>query len=151
MLRVFGALLLPLCGWLTGDAFQQRTREQLCALEWSIRLLRRIRQEIAYRRLDLEQLQRCLVQEKLLESDAAPKLQEIPAPERFDDAERLCFEQCFAGFGQSEAAQECERLDYYSARFEAFLHQAQQKAASGQGLPCRLGLAAGAVAALILL
>mgnify|MGYP003272141688 FL=1 len=114
-------------------------------------LLQRIRQEIAYRRLDLEQLQRCLVQEKLLESDAAPKLQEIPAPERFDDAERLCFEQCFAGFGQSEAAQECERLDYYSARFEAFLHQAQQKAASMQGLPCRLGLAAGAVAALILL
>ena len=151
MLRVFGALLLPLCGWLTGDAFQQRTRERLCALEWSIRLLQRIRQEIAYRRLDLEQLQRCLVQEKLLESDAAPKLQEIPAPERFDDAERLCFEQCFAGFGQSEAAQECERLDYYSARFEAFLHQAQQKAASGQGLPCRLGFAAGAVAALILL
>ena len=32
MLRVFGALLLPLCGWLTGDAFQQRTRERLCAL-----------------------------------------------------------------------------------------------------------------------
>ena len=91
------------------------------------------------------------MQEKLLESDEAQKLQEIPAPERFDDAERLCFEQCFAGFGQSEAAQECERLDYYSARFEAFLHQAQQKAASGQGLPCRLGLAAGAVAALILL
>ena len=57
------------------------------------------------------------MQEKLLESDAAPKLQEIPAPERFDDAERLCFEQCFAGLGQSEAAQECERLDYYSARF----------------------------------
>ena len=92
-----------------------------------------------------------ITKEKLLESDEAQKLQEIPAPERFDDAERLCFEQCFAGFGQSEAAQECERLDYYSARFEAFLHQAQQKAASGQGLPCRLGLAAGAVAALILL
>ena len=99
----------------------------------------------------LESILKVLVQEKLLESDAAPKLQEIPAPERFDDAERLCFEQCFAGLGQSEAAQECERLDYYSARFEAFLHQAQQKAASGQGLPCRLGLAAGAVAALILL
>lgn len=120
-------------------------------MQRTVELLQRIRQEIAYRRLDLEQLQRCLVQEKLLESDEAQKLQEIPAPERFDDAERLCFEQCFAGLGQSEAAQECERLDYYSARFEAFLHQAQQKAASGQGLPCRLGLAAGAVAALILL
>ena len=154
MMRLFhwaAAALLLLCGWLTGSAFQVRTEQHILQLQRTVELLQRIRQEIAYRRLDLEQLQRCLVQEKLLESDAAPKLQEIPAPERFDDAERLCFEQCFAGLGQSEAAQECERLDYYSARFEAFLHQAQQKAASGQGLPCRLGLAAGAVAALILL
>ena len=154
MMRLFhwaAAALLLLCGWLTGSAFQVRTEQHILQLQRTVELLQRIRQEIAYRRLDLEQLQRCLVQEKLLESDAAPKLQEIPAPERFDDAERLCFEQCFAGLGQSEAAQECERLDYYSARFEAFLHQAQQKAASRQGLPCRLGLAAGAVAALILL
>ena len=150
MMRLFhwaAAALLLLCGWLTGSAFQVRTEQHILQLQRTVELLQRIRQEIAYRRLDLEQLQRCLVQEKLLESDEAQKLQEIPAPERFDDAERLCFEQCFAGLGQSEAAQECERLDYYSARFEAFLHQAQQKAASGQGLPCRLGLAAGAVAA----
>ena len=154
MMQLFhwaAAALLLLCGWLTGSAFQVRTEQHILQLQRTVELLQRIRQEIAYRRLDLEQLQRCLVQEKLLESDAAPKLQEIPAPERFDDAERLCFEQCFAGLGQSEAAQDCERLDYYSARFEAFLHQAQQKAASRQGLPCRLGLAAGAVAALILL
>lgn len=134
MMRLFhwaAAALLLLCGWLTGSAFQARTEQHILQLQRTVELLQRIRQEIAYRRLDLEQLQRCLVQEKLLESDAAPKLQEIPAPERFDDAERLCFEQCFAGFGQSEAA--------------------QQKAASMQGLPCRLGLAAGAVAALILL
>ena len=117
MMRLFhwaAAALLLLCGWLTGSAFQARTEQHILQLQRTVELLQRIRQEIAYRRLDLEQLQRCLVQEKLLESDAA-------------------------------------QLDYYSARFEAFLHQAQQKAASGQGLPCRLGLAAGAVAALILL
>ena len=65
MLRVFGALLSPLCGWLTGDAFQQRTREQLCALEWSIRLLQRTRQEIAFRRADLTQLDAQLQREGL--------------------------------------------------------------------------------------
>ena len=75
MLRVFGALLLPLCGWLTGDAFQQRTRERLCA-------------------------------------------------------------------------QECERLDYYIARFQEFLQQAQQQAHARAGLPHRLGLAAGMVLAI---
>ena len=97
MMRLFhwaAAALLLLCGWLTGSAFQVRTEQHILQLQRTVELLQRIRQEIAYRRLD---------------------------------------------------------LDYYSARFEAFLHQAQQKAASGQGLPCRLGLAAGAVAALILL
>ena len=95
MMRLFhwtAAALLLLCGWLTGSAFQARTEQHILQLQRTVELLQRIRQEIAYRRLDLEQLQRCLVQEKLLESDAAPKLQEIPAPERFDDAERLCFE-----------------------------------------------------------
>ena len=94
MMRLFhwaAAALLLLCGWLTGSAFQARTEQHILQLQRTVELLQRIRQEIAYRRLDLEQLQRCLVQEKLLESDAAPKLQEIPAPERFDDAERLCF------------------------------------------------------------
>ena len=105
MMRLFhwaAAALLLLCGWLTGSAFQARTEQHILQLQRTVELLQRIRQEIAYRRLDLEQLQRCLVQEKLLESDAAPKLQEIPAPERFDDAERLCFEQCFAGLGKAK-------------------------------------------------
>lgn len=105
MMRLFhwaAAALLLLCGWLTGSAFQVRTEQHILQLQRTVELLQRIRQEIAYRRLDLEQLQRCLVQEKLLESDAAPKLQEIPAPERFDDAERLCFEQCFAGLAKAK-------------------------------------------------
>ena len=81
MMRLFhwaAAALLLLCGWLTGSAFQVRTEQHILQLQRTVELLQRIRQEIAYRRLDLEQLQRCLVQEKLLESDAAPKLQEIP-------------------------------------------------------------------------
>ena len=105
MMRLFhwaAAALLLLCGWLTGSAFQARTEQHILQLQRTVELLQRIRQEIAYRRLDLEQLQRCLVQEKLLESDAAQKLQEIPAPERFDDAERLCFEQCFPALAKAK-------------------------------------------------
>ena len=87
MMQLFhwaAAALLLLCGWLTGSAFQARTEQHILQLQRTVELLQRIRQEIAYRRLDLEQLQRCLMQEKLLESDAALKLQEIPAPESFD-------------------------------------------------------------------
>ena len=73
MMRLFhwaAAALLLLCGWLTGSAFQARTEQHILQLQRTVELLQRIRQEIAYRRLDLEQLQRCLVQEKLLESAA---------------------------------------------------------------------------------
>lgn len=121
MLRVFGALLLPLCGWLTGDAFQQRTREQLCALEWSIRLLRRIRQEIAFRRADLTQLDAQLQREGLLETPAKPRaLQALAPPKALSEAERACFAECMSGLGRTSAEQECERLDYYIARFRSF-------------------------------
>ena len=138
MLRVFGALLLPLCGWLTGDAFQQRMREQLCALEWSIRLLRRIRQEIAFRRADLTQLDAQLQREGLLETPAKPRaLQALAPPKALSEAERACFAECMSGLGRTSAEQECERLDYYIARFQEFLQQAQQQAHARAGLPHR--------------
>ena len=100
----------------------------------------------------MELLCRCLIQEGLLEDlTPAEKLQALAPPASFRAEERICFEQCFSGLGQCEAAQECERLDYYTARFEALLQQAQQEAAACAGLSCRLGLAAGAVLALIFL
>lgn len=121
MLRVFGALLLPLCGWLTGDAFQQRTRERLCALEWSIRLLQRIRQEIAFRRADLTLLDAQLQREGLLETPAKPRaLQALAPPKALSEAEQACFAECMSGLGRTSAEQECERLDYYIARFRSF-------------------------------
>ena len=141
MIQLFhwmGAALLPLCGWLTGTALQAGKEQHILQLRHTVELLRRIRQEVAYRRPDMELLCRCLIQEGLLTAS-------------FRTEERLCFEQCFSGLGQCEAAQECERLEYYTARFEAFLQQAQQEAAACAGLSCRLGLAAGAVLALIFL
>ena len=145
-------MLLPLCGWLTGAALQAGKEQHILQLRHTVELLRRIRQEVAYHRPDMELLCRCLTREDLLEDlEPAEKLQALAPPASFRAEERLCFEQCFSGLGQCEAAQECERLDYYIARFEAFLQQAQQEAAACAGLTCRLGLAAGAVLALIFL
>ena len=155
MIQLFhwvGAALLPLCGWLTGTVLQAGKEQHILQLRHTVELLRRIRQEVAYRRPDMELLCRCLIQEGLLENMVpAEKLQDLAPPESFRAEEKLCFEQCFSGLGQCEAAQECERLDYYIARFEAFLQQAQQEATACAGLTCRLGLAAGAVLALIFL
>ena len=152
MMQLFhwaGAALLPLCGWLTGTAFQAKAQQHIAQLQRTVELLQRIRQEIAYRRSDFAQLLRCLLQEDLLaEFEPADTLQQLAPPGLFTPEERLCFSRCFAGLGQREAAQECERLDYYIARFQEFLQQAQQQAHARAGLPHRLGLAAGMVLAI---
>ena len=121
MMQLFhwaGAALLPLCGWLTGTAFQAKAQQHIAQLQRTVELLQRIRQEIAYRRPDFAQLLRCLLQEDLLaEFEPADTLQQLAPPGLFTPEERLCFSRCFAGLGQREAAQECERLEYYTARF----------------------------------
>ena len=151
-LHLAGALLLPLCGWLAGNAVQARASQHTDTLRQVISLLQRIRQEIAFRQADLEQINRLLQQENF---DAVLftgiSLQNLPAPESLSNAERHCFTECMAGLGRTEAKQECERLDYYTARFQEYLQQACQLQSREAGLPRRLGFAAGAVLALVFL
>ena len=76
LLRGFGLFLLPLCGWLAGDAVQAKTAQHLAALQRTIELLQRIRQEIQYRRADLQSLYRQLCHEDLVpQTPGAPVLQ----------------------------------------------------------------------------
>ena len=151
LLRGFGLILLPLCGWLAGDAVQVRTALHLTALQHTIELLQRIRQEIQYRRADLQSLYRQLCREDLVPQIPGGTLQQLPAPERLSVAERACFAECFGGLGRTETAQECERMDYYTARFEDYLQQARRTAQRQAGLPHRLGLAGGMMLALLFL
>ena len=86
LLRGFGMFLLPLCGWLAGDAVQARTTLHLAALQRTIELLQRIRQEIQYRRADLQSLYRQLCREGLLAQTPGGTLQQLPAPEQLSAA-----------------------------------------------------------------
>ena len=149
LLHGLGLLLLPLCGWLAGDAVQARTTLHLTALQHTIELLQRIRQEIQYRRADLQSLYRQLCREGLLPQNPGGTLQQLPAPRQLSAEERACFAECFSGIGRAEAAQECERLGYYTARFEDYLQQARRTAQRQAGLPHRLGLAGGMMLALL--
>ncbi len=149
LLRGLGLLLLPLCGWLAGDAVQAKTALHLVALQRTIAILQRIRQEIQYRRADLQSLYRQLCREGLLPQAPGGILQQLTAPWQLSAAERACFTECFGGLGRAEAAQECERLDYYTARFEDYLQQARRTAQRQAGLPHRLGLAGGMMLALL--
>ena len=149
LLRGLGLLLLPLCGWLAGDAVQAKTALHLTALQRTIELLQRIRQEIQYRRADLQSLYLQLCREGLLAQTPGGTFQQLPVPERLSAAERACFAECFGSIGRAEAAQECERLSYYIARFEDYLQQARCTAQRQAGLPHRLGLAGGMMLALL--
>lgn len=152
LLRVVGTLLFPLCGWLAGDAVRQKTDGHLRALEGTILLFQRIRQEVHYRRTDLQQLYCCLQQEGLApEAEAGRLLQQLPPPEALFPAEQTAFAECISGLGRAEADQECERMDFYIARFQDSLQRARKKAQMQAGLPQKLGLAAGTVLALVLI
>lgn len=96
MLHILGALLLPLCGWLAGDAIQARAVQHLAALQKCLALLERIRQEVAFRRADLQQLYAELCREGILESGARC-LQEAPPPEGLTREEQQCFRTCMSG------------------------------------------------------
>ena len=143
-------LLLPLCGWLAGDAIQARAVQHLAALQKCLALLERIRQEVAFRRADLQQLYAELCREGILESGARC-LQEAPPPEGLTREEQQCFRMCMSGLGRAEARQECEQLDYYRARLQALQQTAEHAARRQAGLPRKLGLAAGMATALLLI
>ena len=148
MLHILGALLLPLCGWLAGDAIQARTVQHLAALQRCLALLERIRQEVAFRRADLQQLYAELCREGILESGARC-LQEAPPPEGLTREEQQCFRTCMSGLGRAEAQQECEQLDYYRARLQALQQTAEHAARRQAGLPRKLGLAVGIIVAVL--
>ncbi len=150
VLHFAGTLLFPLCGWLLGDAVQIRTDAHFAALEDTIELLQRIRQEILYRRTDLQSLYHQLCREGTFpQMPNISSLQQLPAPEALSRAERACFTECISGLGRTEAEQECERLAYYTERFAEYARQARKTAQTRAGLPHRLGLACGLMLAVV--
>ena len=147
-LRIVGALFWLGCGWCAGDAACQNTRRHLAALEKTLLLLQRVRQEISYRHTNLTLLFRRLKQEGLVTGESFQALCPLPGLTR---PERDCFIECFSGLGRTEAEQECQRLAFYQERFTLFLQQAQEHARPQLELSHKLGFAAGLAAAILCL
>ena len=148
MLRVVCALFWLGCGWCAGDAACQNTRQHLAALEKTLLLLQRVRQEINYRHTDLALLFRRLEQEGLVTGESFRDLCPLPGLTR---PERDCFIECFSSLGRMEAEQECQQLAFYQERFTLFLQQAQEHARPQLELSHKLGFAAGLAAAILCL
>ena len=147
-LRVVCALFWLGCGWCAGDAACQNTRRHLAALEKTLLLLQRVRQEISYRHTDLTLLFRRLKQEGLVTGESFRGLCPLPGLTRL---ERDCFIECFSSLGRMEAEQECQQLAFYQERFTLFLQQAQEHARPQLELSHKLGFAVGLAAAILCL
>lgn len=148
--RILSAALLVFCGWCAGDAVQAKIAAHEKALRASAELLRRVKQETAYRQLDLAALAAALRREGVLPQGSGA-LQALEPPPELTKPEAECFKECVSGLGHAPAAQECERLEVYILRFEAFVRTAQEQTAQSAALTRRIGLAAGAAAALFIL
>ena len=125
ILRVVCALFWLGCGWCAGDAACQNTRRHLAALEKTLLLLQRVRQEISYRHTDLALLFRRLEQGGLAEGES---FQALCPPPGLTRPERDCFIECFSSLGRTEAEQECQRLAFYQERCTMVLQQGQEQA-----------------------
>lgn len=151
MLHILGALLLPLCGWLAGDAIQARAVQHLAALQKCLALLERIRQEVAFRRADLQQLYAELCREGILESGARC-LQEAPPPEGLTREEQQCFRMCMdPALAVRKRGRSANSWTTTGARLQALQQTAEHAARRQAGLPRKLGLAAGMATALLLI
>lgn len=147
-LRVVCVMFWLGCGWCVGDAACLSARRHLDALEKTLLLLQRVRQEISYRHTDLDLLFRRLKQEGFVEGES---FRDFTPPAGLMRPEKDCFTECFSNLGRTEAEQECQRLAFYQERFTVFLRQAQEHTRPQLELSHKLGFAAGLAAAILCL
>lgn len=155
--RLTAAVLLTVGGFCVGEARRQKLTARRRALESVLELLTRLRQEIAYRRTDLNRLYAVLAAggspggplEKVFRD--AEGFGQMQPPTTLREEEAACFAACFGGLGHADAKQECARLDYYRERFDGFLNQAREEEHRSASLDRRLGLAVGAMLGLLVL
>ena len=151
LLRIFCAAFWMGCGWCAGDAVCLRTRQHLAALEQTLLMLERVRQEIGFRHTDLGLLRRRLIQDGILPESDSTESNGFCPPLGLNRQEKACFDECFSGIGRTEAEQECQRLALYQERFTSFLEQARESARPQLELNRKLGIAAGLAAAILCL
>lgn len=153
-LQLAGALLLVLTGWGAGTSAAQRAEGERRQLHTFVRLLERLRDDLACRALPGEEL---LAAAALYpEFGAVPlagcrSLAELPLPEALDDARRT---ELRAGLEticlvpREQAAAELERLIRLCREAE---QEKKTAAGTARALYPRLGVCLGIVAAILLM
>lgn len=154
MMKLAGCLLLALAGYGAGSWRLGQARRHLAALQQLELLLGRIRDEITFRALPLEDILLLLRTESgfgLLGLDLCSQLHLFCLPNLFKAEEREALQPAFATLGQSTGAQAGRTLAYYQKRCAAFTLKAEKELDKAKQLYRPFGLCAGLLTAFLLL
>lgn len=151
LVRRIGAVCLAVWAAGMGERAYRRLCRRCTALTESLILLRRIRQEIAFLHTDREALLAKLCAEGLCPPPRTENGENsLPEPpEGLAAGEERCFFSCMRALGRTNAAQECEKLDYTIARMEEYSRQAEEERRRHGPLVRRLGWAAALALAVL--
>ena len=151
-MRLLGALLLMMSGMWAGVTRQQAALARVRALEELLRLLQKIRREIQYRALPLDEIYEQLEKnETHLNLTQWHSLRTPCLPTVLPEAERRTLEHFFAHLGEENAEETCIQLSYMKEQCECFVQDARQRASAAAKLELPACICLGTLAALLAL
>lgn len=153
-MKLTGCLLLALAGYGAGCWRLGQARRRFTALQQLELLLGRIRDEISFRALPLEDILLLLCAEpgfELLDLNSCTQLRLFCLPKLFTPEERTALQPAFAALGQGTSTEAGRILTYYQKRCAAFTARAEKELDKAKQLYRSFGLCAGLLAAFLLL
>ncbi len=152
-LKILSTASFLLAGWFAGTVLCHKIILRKEALLEICSLLKILEEEIALRHSNLKYLYENLLDENFahLMFEQNGCFRSLSPPQALSKTEKEWFVQCFARLGTANAQEECKRLNYYIARFEADCTEVLKQEQKALGLDRKIGVALGGVIALVLL
>lgn len=154
MTAFLGAALLVFTGWGGGMAAAQRQQERWLQIHTFVRLLTRLRTEIAYRALPAGELLRELEKDGSFSGlgfMGCASLEELPVPDALAPSLQAEIRTGLAALSVLPREEVCRSLDRLAALCEEAAAECFAKANACKTLYPRLGACLGATAAVLLL
>ena len=154
MTAFLGAALLVLTGWGSGMAAAQRQQERWLQIHTFVRLLTRLRTEIAYRALPAGELLWELEKDGSFSGlgfMGCASLEELPVPDALAPSLQAEIRTGLAALSVLPREEVCRSLDRLAALCEEAAAECLAKANACKTLYPRLGACLGATAAVLLL
>ncbi len=153
-MKLIGGCLLIITGYGVGFRRVRLQEMRLETLNQLERMLARIRDEIQYRGIPLEEIRQLLLTLggfEALHLDEYPALKDLKLPLVLAKNQRDVLEQVFQTLGQRTSQESTVQLDYYRQLCLEFAEEERKQLVSAKHLYRQIGVCAGLAVALLLL